>query len=269
MGALEISKDLKWSELLKRAVDEPGRMLEAYRAFHHYSTGNQLLVLFQCLDRGLKIGPISTYVGWTKKGRQVKKGAKALALCRPITVTDRDAAAEDGEERRRTFFTIRKGWFVLDQTDGEDVQEALEHPQWDRAAALERLVIKLVPFTSLNGNAQGFASENREISINPCAQLPMKTLFHELGHVMLGHVEEAHEEDQTPKNLMEVEAESVALLCLASLGLPGEEYCRGYIQHWLGQGNEIPETSAKRIVSAADKILKAGGPDGGAEPEIH
>jgi hypothetical protein len=57
--------------------------------------------------------------------------------------------------------------------------------------------------------------------------------------------------------LKEVEAESVALLCLESLGMDGAEYCRGYTQNWL-QGATIPERSAQRIFSAADKILKAG-----------
>jgi hypothetical protein len=57
--------------------------------------------------------------------------------------------------------------------------------------------------------------------------------------------------------LKEVEAESVALLCLASLDLDGEEYARGYIQHYL-QSEEIPEKSARKIMSATDKILKAG-----------
>ena len=32
----------------------------------------------------------------------------------------------------------------------------------------------------------------------------------------------------------------------------------GYIQHWWGQGNPIPERSAQRIFKAADQILKAG-----------
>jgi hypothetical protein len=54
-----------------------------------------------------------------------------------------------------------------------------------------------------------------------------------------------------------VEAEATAFLCLESLGLEGSEYCRGYIQSWL-QGNRIPEKSAQRIITAADKILKAG-----------
>jgi hypothetical protein len=54
-----------------------------------------------------------------------------------------------------------------------------------------------------------------------------------------------------------LEAEAVALLCLESLGMDGAEYCRGYIQNWLA-GAEIPERSAQRIFSVADRLLKAG-----------
>ena len=76
---------------------------------------------------------------------------------------------------------------------------------------------------------------------------------------MLGHTQESSisDSERTPKNLREVEAESVALLLCESLGLPGGEYCRGYIQNWL-DGEAIPEKSAQRIFGAADRILKAG-----------
>jgi hypothetical protein len=46
---------------------------------------------------------------------------------------------------------------------------------------------------------------------------------------------------------------------LESLGLPGAEYARGYMQRWLGAGEGIPETSARRIFKATDAILRAGG----------
>ena len=54
--------------------------------------------------------------------------------------------------------------------------------------------------------------------------------------------------EHTPRNLRECEAEAVALLCCAALGLPGVEFCRGYIQGWWGQGNPIPERSAQKIL---------------------
>ncbi len=69
--------------------------------------------------------------------------------------------------------------------------------------------------------------------------------------------------DRLGRNLRECEAESVALLCCAALDLPGVAECRGYIQRWWGQGHEIPERSAQRILKTADQILKAGTTDAG------
>ena len=135
-------------------------------------------------------------------------------------------------------------------------------PAWDRARAMSTLNIEEIPFEMMNGNCQGYA-KGRQIAINPLAQMPAKTTFHELAHIELGHTSEAvHDSETLPRSLKEVEAESVALLCLESLRMDGAEYCRGYIQNWL-QGSSIPERSAQRIFAVADKILKAGIQQGG------
>ncbi len=134
-----------------------------------------------------------------------------------------------------------------------------EIPAWDRDRALATLQIAEVPFDHLDGNCFGFARE-RSIAINPLNPLPHKTVFHEAAHVLLGHTSEGIQADSdlTPRNLRECEAEAVALLCCAALSLPGIDECRGYVQHWWGQGREIPERSAQRILKTADQILKAG-----------
>lgn len=104
----------------------------------------------------------------------------------------------------------------------------------------------------------GYARK-REIAISPLCPFPYKTLFHETGHIELGHTAEVDlfEYFVTPRNLREAETESVALLCVESLGLPDGPHCGGYVQHWL-QGESIPEKSAQKIFAAADRILKAG-----------
>jgi hypothetical protein len=78
-----------------------------------------------------------------------------------------------------------------------------------------------------DGNCQGYARD-RTIAISSVAELPHKTRFHELAHVLLGHTAEADQNDGivTPRNLRECEAEAVAMLCCAALDLPGVEYSR-------------------------------------------
>lgn len=76
--------EMRWAELLNEAIQKPGLLHEAYRRFHRFSLGNQLLALLQCGARGIQPGPIHTYTGWQTLGRQVRKGEKALTLCMPI-----------------------------------------------------------------------------------------------------------------------------------------------------------------------------------------
>jgi antirestriction protein ArdC len=257
----------KWSALLVEAVNKPGLIMKAYSNFHSYSLGNQLLALVQCQMRGLQPGPINTFPKWQELGRHVKRGERALMLCMPITCKRRNETTDEGADGESTFtsFVYKARWFVLTQTEGEDLQPQVI-PDWDAERALKALAIDQIPFDSTDGNCQGFA-RTRRIAINPVAQLPHKTLFHELAHVVIGHTMEADfaDTEKTPRNLREVEAEAVALLCCESLELEGADYCRGYLQNWLYQGigynaDAIPEKSAQKIFRAADQILRAGRP---------
>ncbi len=257
-----------WGELLRDAVEKPGRMLEAYTAFHNYSFGNALLALEQCTRRNLQPGPLNTYRGWLERKRQVRKGETGITLCMPMpfkrtTHTD-DTEEEPAEPRKRYAFGFRAYWFVLTQTDGEETYVA-PIPGFDLDTALRSLNITRTAFDEINGNVQGFARQ-REIAINPLAALPHKTTFHEIAHVVLGHTtsEKLVDGELTPRHLREVEAESVALICCETLALEGDEFCRGYIQHWLNTEKEIPNQSAARIFAAATSILKAGTPATGS-----
>jgi antirestriction protein ArdC len=98
------------------------------------------------------------------------------------------------------------------------------------------------------------------VAINPVAQIPHKTLFHELAHVTLGHTSEADviDTEQTPRSLREVEAETVALLCCEALELEGSEYARGYIQNWLHQSSDCERFRFNSTTRAANR--EAGRP---------
>jgi hypothetical protein len=250
-----MSKEQLWSALLKTAVSQPGLISRAYSAFHNYSTGNQIAAIMQCSMRGIAPGPINTYNGWQQLKRQVKRGEKAIELCMPYTGKRRNDEGED--ESFIKAFVWKPRWFLLSQTEGEAVEVPVT-PSWSKETALANLQISEIPFDLLSGNVQGFARQ-RQIAISPVAALPHKTVFHELAHVVLGHTAEAdfQDDERTPRDLREVEAESVALLLCESLNLAGSELSRGYIQHWLS-GDVIPEKSAQKIFGAADRILKAG-----------
>jgi len=270
---------ISYTQLLKEAVTKEGKLLEAYRAFHNFSLLNRIYACMQLSAMGKNITPIKTFNQWKEKNRHVKKGAKALELCMPVQKTwyryieDKNfipfSASKEQIEKLLTSgkvekfqykdFLFKKYWFSLSQTDGEEFEPENININWNKQKALTELSIKEISFNILNGNCQGYATEKNEIAVNPLAQLPIKTLFHEIAHILLGHTskEVLTDNKDLTVNLMEVEAEAVALLCIESLGLEGSEYCRGYIQSWL-KSNEIPEKSAQKIIGCAEKLLKAG-----------
>ncbi len=253
-------QEFQWAELLKEALSEPGILSSAYSAFHGYSIGNQLAAYWQCKQRGIQPGPIGTFPKWIERGRYVRKGEKALALCMPVTCKRTEQDRVTGEEKERTFtrFVWRNNWFVLSQTDGAEYQPDQSARVWNRVRALEQLGIAEMPFDLMDGNCQGFA-KGRTIAVSPVAVLPHKTTFHELAHVVLEHTTEGalSDDDTTPRNMREVEAEGVAFLLCTTLELPGLAESRGYLQHW-ARGESISERSAQRIFSAANAILRAG-----------
>ena len=257
------TEQTSFTALLETAVSTPGTISSAYRSFHNYSLGNQLLAMMQCHERELPLGPIATFPGWKDKGRFVKRGEKAISLCMPITIKAK-GQTDDDDPAVFTRFVYKRRWFVLAQTDGAAYQPD-PIPDWDATTALAALDVSETSFEGSNGNVMGYARE-REIAISPLNPNPHKTRFHELAHILLGHTAEGQQDELaiTPRNQRELEAECVALLCCEALGLPGADESRGYIQTWWGQGNPVPEKSAQKILKTADQILKVGTADPGA-----
>lgn len=246
-----------WAELLQQAIEQPGRLHDGYRAFHAYSMGNQQLALAQCIFRHIAPGPIATVKKWNERGRRVRKGQRAIVLCRPILITKQ---AEEGEEPE-TFlrFTYRPHWFAFSQTEADPeytgpVYEQEPPPMWELVRAYRMLGVREIPFESLNGNTQGYSfPETRELAISPLAKFPWKTGFHELGHILLNH---SHDGD---KPAQEVEAELTAYLLTRTLevDVDGGESSRAYAQSYLG-GATLTDATAQRIYRVANRILEAG-----------
>lgn len=249
---------IKFSEYLSDIVTKEGVLSACYSTFHNYSLLNQLLASSQLQARGQSIAPIASYKKWQDLGRQVKKGSKAIALLMPVLVNKKDAQGQKTDDKMQLFVT-RNNWFSLDDTEGAEFKPEVKIAAWNKDKAMAALDITEAPFEYVIGNAQGYAKD-RSVAINPLAILPHKTRFHELAHIVLGHTKEnalMSDSEFTPRDIKEVEAESVAYILCELLGLEGVKESRGYIQHWL-KSETIPDKSAQKIFGAADKILKAG-----------
>src|SRR4029453_2164868 len=95
---------------LRSAVTDPGILSSAYRQFHNYSIGNQLLAWSQCLARGLQPGPLATYPRWRELGRQGRKGEKALRLCMAVTVKRTCQTDDTDDPEVFVRFVYRPQW---------------------------------------------------------------------------------------------------------------------------------------------------------------
>jgi hypothetical protein len=252
----------KFASLLRECLDEPGTIHAAYSAFHDFSLGNQLSALLQCRVRGIAPGPLASYGAWIKRGRQVRKGEHALWLWMPLTIRGKQGdQTDDGEPvvpGMVTIFVQKPRWFVLSQTDGADYTPP-PPPDWDGDKACAALGVARVNFDDTRGNVMGYANGHGEVAVSPLAFDPTKTLAHELAHVVLGHVKRDPDAPDS-RALAEVEAEAAAYIVGAILGLQSAAFSRGYVQHWLARSGkaDMPEASAKRVFSAAQKILAAG-----------
>jgi hypothetical protein len=250
---------IEWNKLLDEALTAPGNLGNVYNRFHDYSITNMMLFLMQGIRE-----PVASYSRWKSLGRYVVKGAKAKEVIVPVLVNEPAPEDETLEEKRERVakligFKVVRAVFGLSDTDGEYLPPP-EPQGWDRATALARLGIREVYFDQVNGNLQGW-SRGTEFAINPIAVHPNKTLFHELGHIILGHTLPHHYEEYTShKGVMEFQAEATAYLLMNELELMDEEtatHSRGYIKHWLGEEHP-PDQAIRQVFTAADRILRAG-----------
>jgi antirestriction protein ArdC len=245
---------LDWQQLIDQALTMPGNVGETYNRFYRYSYLNQLYLAMQGVRE-----PVATYKRWQDLGRQVLRGSKAASIVRPIIIEKKDAAGEVKD--RITRFKPVKCLFTVSQTEGDELPPA-DIPSWSLATALDELDIKQVPFEHMNGNVAGYSVE-REFAINPVAVNPTKTTFHEVGHIVLGHTDEARQaEYQLHRGVSEFQAEATAYLSMNELEQLDDttaSQSRGYVQTWL-KGQRPPDTAIRQVFSATDQILRAGRP---------
>ena len=81
----------------------------------------------------------------------------------------------------------------------------------------------------------------------------VKTLGHELGHVLLHGDDCKHRAD---RGLVELEAESVAYVVCARLGIASDDYSFGYVAGWTGDNAQaLIRASGERVREAVAQIL--------------
>lgn len=257
-----------WYQLLEEAVQQPGQLAEAHKFFHQYSLANRWLASTQLRAMGLPLTPINTFKGWLGANRPVMKGQKAtISLIMPVPVGKGKKDEDEDEKKGKQAFTrfmLRRYWFALSQTDGEEYTPAkVERGDWNLPAALEHFEVKEVPF-EFDGLGDvkrlGWASLNA-IAVSPLDPHQAFGRLRELARVVLGHFSATPSKSvPTDPELLDIEADAAAYLVAATLGFDGLDGARARVQDCLagGTGSRIPDRNAHRAFSAADKLINAG-----------
>lgn len=256
--------------------DEWQRYLRFARGFHHYSFGNQILLM--------RSKPDATAVGgyrfWQAHGYQVRRGEKAIRILGPVTrrveLTDpagRPLLDDQGRPRHgQEIIGVRPvSVWDISQTDGPPIPEAPQ-PVLLTGQAPPGLWDSLAEFVVQQGyrlergdcgGANGLTSYAERFvrardDVDDASQV--RTLAHEIGHVLLADPAQVRGLVDC-RGLREVEAESVGFMVSEAHGLRSGQYTFNYVTGWASQASDtltaeqVVRATGQRVIDAVDKIL--------------
>jgi len=239
------------------------RALTVAARFHDYSFANTRLIWAQSIARGSTPSRVAGYRAWQKLGRNVRKGERGLQILAPVI---RKVTLDSGEEEEKRVVGFRVVHvFDIAQTDGDPLPEvpiALVDgdlpSHWEQVCGLitkSGFDLEVADIDRL-GEANGVTDwKQRDVVVR--ASLPgaqrFKTAVHELAHIRL------HEPntDGRPscRGIIEVEAESVAYMVCAGLGIDSGGYSLGYVASWSGGDLTKVAATANRVIGCAREVL--------------
>ncbi|HNQ22510.1 MAG TPA: ArdC-like ssDNA-binding domain-containing protein [Phycisphaerae bacterium] len=244
--------------------------LAAMAKFPRYSVHNVMLILRQ-FPQARHVCGLTT---WNRLGRIVRKGEHGIAILAPcVRRRKRDNAAEgqgghpsasDDTDTDETVVGFRGAYvFDVSQTMGSPLPEfpivaGNPGPYTDRLKAFIAEKGITLEYSRRIAPALGACIGSTIVllpDLPPAEQL--STLAHEVGHHLL-HCCAGHE--PLPKTVRETEAEAVAHVVCAAIGLETNTASSDYIQLYQGTAATLA-ASLDRIQHAASQIIAAIGPD--------
>jgi len=255
------------------ALTESGewaRYLDFMQSFHRYSLANLLLILAQKPEATRVAG----FKQWIEKGRQVRKGERAIKIRGFSTkkITEEDEATGEETERVLRRFPILSV-FDISQTDPIEGVEQVESPTrllsgedhagiYDAMAAhmsAQGWTVAREEITGRNGYTTVDGSRRIVVRADMEPAMAAKTMLHEAAHAIL-HAEqlEADSADYVEhRGRYECEAESVAYVLAGMAGLDTTDYSVGYVASWTGGDVDQVRETAENVLRAVQHLAPA------------
>jgi hypothetical protein len=253
-------------------------MLVAAARFRRYSVNNQILLWVQAEERGVRLTRVASFGTWKSLGYMVKKGSQGFGVFAPVRSRLRvDELAEwqntgrdpfDGEGRPRMVVRGFRVAYVFDRAQVELVpgrEAPAEEREWisQEGNGPEGLWSALVAMTEgcgfalevraalpEDGGAHGWTNyASRVVWVN--SECDEAERIRILAHETAGHIRCDHEHRTVSRSRDEIEADSVAYIVLAALGLDISSSTVDYVAGWAPND---PKTRAEAIKEAASTI---------------
>lgn len=243
--------------------------LDHLTSFHSYSFNNSMLIMLQCPHASAVAG----FKAWQSKGRQVRKGEKAIQIFgKPFRlVTEKDEKTGEEKKVAKSCPPPVVSVFDISQTDPIEGFEEPTNPVRaltgeDTANVYDRLEAYLagngwtVDREPLPGSANGFCERDgsRRIVIDSdLAPLQAaRTLIHETAHSII-HTDDDGQAVHVERSDAEVEAESTAYCVASIIGIDASSYSIGYTTGWADGDPQAVKAAAVRIQDAVNQIVEA------------
>lgn len=259
------AKELRKAQ--KRLIDEfilstdkmdmiMGKYMKTMKDFHNYSLGNLILAHFQLMERnGIDsegIDLLGSYKLWQKKGRQVRKGEKALYILAPRFKEIVDE--ETGEVVEKKMWFRKVPVFDISQTDGEPLEEDYTtnnlHFYFNEVVSR----VKDIKINESNKQLTRGYTDGKEIWISKYISDTRKicVLFHEMAHYYLHF---GKDRKSLTKDVKELEAEAVSYMVSSACGIVNDE-SSSYIREWAGSNaHEEIQGRGQKLIDVALKII--------------
>lgn len=243
------------------------RFLQSVADFHDYSLNNLLLILAQYPDASRVAG----FRQWQARGRQVRKGERGIRIfgysTKRVTVEDEHGDEVEKAVPRFPILTV----FDVTQTDPIPGAETVAHPAArlhgdDPGGITDAVATWLGSWgwsferAPIAGQTNGYTKTDgtRRVIVRDDVEPAQaaKTALHEAAHVIL-HADEPVADYVEHRGRKETEAESVAYVSAAMLGLDTSAYSVGYIAEWSNGDLDLIRQSAANVIRAVHVLSEA------------
>lgn len=201
--------------------------------FHMYSPRNAMLIMMQRPDATM----VASFMDWKRKfHRSVKAGEHGIRIIAPIARPARDTGEEEEADEPLIIGFRAVSVFDISQTEGKDVPElcAQLHGDVEDHAVLFQAARALtdceVEMMDLPPDTYGLCMHREHrigIREGISQAMQLKTLFHEIAHARLHPCG-----TELSREMREIQAESVAYILCAHLGIDSGGYSFGYLVSW-------------------------------------